>query len=133
MRETATDPALARRAFAEEVLHGIAALQAADRAPGALEPGELTVPLGLSAWITRAAIGIPDAYHVLSSVRALVIVAADLPPAEEPVPLRVADHVTALQILGTYLFELFGRAARHCGAEPVELAERALAAYFGEA
>jgi len=92
-----------------------------------LEPGELTIPLGLSAWIVQAAIGLPDAFGVLLSLRAALVSAAGLPPAEEPVPLRVADHATALHSLGTYLFELFGRAARHCGATPIELAERVLA------
>lgn len=105
----------------------MAALNPEAPTPEELEAGDLTLPLGLSAWIVRAAIGLPDAYDALLRLRRALLVASGLDLRSEPVPLRVGDQRIALRSLGAYLFGLVGRAARHAGMTPVELAEVTLA------
>ena len=120
----ATDPAAAEQAFLEEVLRGMASL-CSDDAAGPT-PGDLTLPLGMSAWIVRAAIGLPDAHEALMRLRSALVSASGLELRQEPVPLRVADPKTAICTLAEYLFGLVRRAARHAGRTPVELAESVL-------
>ena len=123
--ETAIDPAAAERAFIREVICGMAALRA--EAKPVRRGGDLTIPLGLSAWIVRASVDLPDAYDALLRLRRSVVDVSGLDRASEPVPLRLPDPKAALCSLGSYLYELVGRAARHAGVSPVELAERTLA------
>jgi len=121
----AVDPVPAERTFAAEVLRGLATLRGEEpREP--LPPGDLAVPLGLSAWIVRASVELPDAYDVLLRLRAEVLAVSGLDRSTEPVPLRVGDPRAALAGLGSYLYDLVGRAARHARVPPVELAERTL-------
>lgn len=105
-----------------EVVRGLASLRGAD------DPADLTIPLGLSAWIIRASIGLPDAYEAMMRVRDTLLETSGIDRRTEPVPLRVADPKAALRSLGSYLYGLVGRAARHAGLAPVELAERAVGA-----
>lgn len=128
MRSVASDPARSEEAFVSEVVRGMAALNPEAPTPEELESGDLTLPLGLSAWIVRAAIGLPDAYDALLRLRRALLDASGLDLRSEPVPLRVGDQRIALRSLGAYLFGLVGRAARHAGMTPVELAEVTLAA-----
>jgi hypothetical protein len=123
--ETAIDPAAAERAFMREVICGMASLRAEAAPPR--RDGDLSIPLGLSAWIVRASVDLPDAYDALLRLRRALIEAADLDRATEPVPLRLPDPKAALCSLGSYLYELVGRAARHAGTSPIELADRTLA------
>jgi hypothetical protein len=127
MVDVARAPAAAERAFVTEVLRGLAALTVDEPAEWCRSEDDLSVPLGMSAWIVRAAVDLPDAYDVLLSVRAAVVEAGGLDHRCEPVPLRVHDPRVALKSLSAYLYELVGRAARHAGVDPPELAERTLA------
>jgi hypothetical protein len=121
------DQTPAEQAFVTEVVRGMAALGGDGPIPEEqVARGDLTLPLGLSAWILRAAIGLPDAYQAMLRLRRAIVDAAGLDLRSEPVPLRVADQRIALCTLGAYLFSLVGRAARHAGMTPVELAEDVL-------
>jgi hypothetical protein len=122
--ETAFDPAAAERAFIREVICGMAALSADAKPPR--RSGDLSIPLGLSAWIVRASVDLPDAYDALLRLRRAVLEASGLDRATEPIPLRLPDPKSALCSLGSYLYELVGRAARHARISPVELAERTI-------
>ena len=126
MLTVAPDQGLSEQAFVSEVVRGMAALSAEGPRPDDVEEGDLTLPLGLSAWIVRAAIGLPDAYDAMLRLRKAIVVSGGLELRSEPVPLRVADQRIALRSLGAYLFGLVGRAARHAGVSSVELAEAAL-------
>lgn len=110
-----------------EVVRGMAALRDGDSGPRRHTGDDLSIPLGLSAWIVRAAVDLPSAYDSLLSLRQVVVAAAGLDRRSEPVPLRLPDPRAALRSLGAYLYDLVGRGARHAGMEPTELAERTLA------
>ena len=126
MLTVAPDPALAEQAFVTEVIRGMAALCGGGPGPEDETTGDLTIPLGLSAWIVRASIGLPDAFDSLLRVRRAVVVASGLDLRSEPVPLRVGDSRAALRSLGAYLFGLVIRASRHAGVPPTELADMTL-------
>jgi len=122
----APDPALAEQAFVTEVARGMAALCGGEVFTEDENSGDLTIPLGLSAWIVRAAIGLPDAFDSLLRLRRAVLDVSGLDLRSEPVPLRVGDPRAALRSLGAYLFALVHRAAHHAGMTPLELAEATL-------
>lgn len=126
--DVAYDQGSAELAFLGEVVRGLAVLrgEAERQAAGRHTKDDLSIPLGLSAWIVRAAMDLPDAYDALLRLRRAVVEAAGLDRLREPVPLRVADPRAALRSLGAYLYDLVGRAARHAGVSPVEVAERTL-------
>ncbi|HMK62244.1 MAG TPA: hypothetical protein VK386_01385 [Acidimicrobiales bacterium] len=126
MADAALDPALAERAFVAEVVRGMAALRAAADGPRPHTEDDLTIPLGLSSWIVRAAMDLPDAYDALLGLRRALVEAAGLHRASEPIPMRLPDPRAALRNLGAYLYELLGRAARHAGLSEIELSERTL-------
>jgi len=126
MADAALDPALSERAFVAEVVRGMAALRAAGE-PRRHTEDDLAVPLGLSAWIVRAAVDLPDAYDALLVLRSALVEAGGLHRASEPVPMRLADPRASLRNLGAYLYELLGRAARHAGLSEMALSERTLA------
>ena len=123
--DAAIDPVLAERTFVAEVVRGLATLRG-EEAYEPPSPVDLAIPLGLSAWIVRASVDLPDAFDALLRVRAEVLAVSGLDRASEPVPLRVGDPRAALRSLGSYLYDLVGRAARHLGVSPVEVAERTL-------
>ena len=122
----APDQALAEQAFVTEVARGMAALCGGEAFAEDEATGDLTIPLGLSAWIVRAAIGLPDAFDSLLRIRRAVLQVSGLEVRSEPVPLRVSDPRAALRSLGAYLFGLVNRAARHAGMTPRQLAEATL-------
>jgi hypothetical protein len=124
--DPARDPALAERAFVAEVVRGMASLRGGDAGPRRHIEDDLAIPLGLSAWIVRAAVDLPTAYDSLLTVRRAVVEASGLDTRTEPVPIRLPDPPAALRSLGAYLYDLVGRAARHAGLEPLQLAERTL-------
>lgn len=131
MADLAFDPGLAERAFLSEVVHGMAALQMAPGEPAVHIEDDLSLPLGLSAWIVRAAVDLPDAYDALLRLRRALVDTSGLDGRSEPVPLRLADPRAALRSLGAYLYGLFGRATRHARVSEVELCERTLALVDG--
>lgn len=104
----------------------MAALRGEEAGPRRHTEDDLSIPLGLSAWIVRAAVDLPSAYDSLLALRRAVVTAAGLDMRSEPVPMRLPDPRAALRSLGAYLYDLVGRGARHAGVEPVELAERTL-------
>ncbi len=118
---------VAELSFVAEVVRGMATLRGEGEPEEAEQAGDLAIPLGLSAWIVRAALDLPHAYEALMRLRRQVLFASGLDMASEPVPLRVGDPRVALWSLGSYLYDLVGRAARHAEVTPVELAERTLA------
>jgi hypothetical protein len=123
--DVAIDPVLAEQRFVAEVVRGLATLRGDERREH-MAPGDLSIPLGLSAWIVRASVALPDAYEALLRLRTEVLAVSGLDRVTEPVPLRVGDPRAALRNLGSYLYDLVGRAARHARLSPVELAERTL-------
>ena len=125
MPESAIDPAVAERDFIREVICGLAALRAEAKPPR--RNGDLSIPLGLSAWIVRASVELPDAYEALLRLRRAVVEAAGLDRSTEPIPLRFPDPKAALISLGSYLYDLVGRASSHAGASAIDVAERTLA------
>ncbi|MHB8681595.1 MAG: hypothetical protein ACYDA2_05825 [Acidimicrobiales bacterium] len=124
MPDVALEQGEAETVFVTEVLRGMAALTRPGDPPAG---GDLTIPLGLSAWIVRASIGLPDAYDAMLRLRSALLEASGLDRISEPVPMRFAEPQAALKSLGAYLFGLVDRAARHRGVTAVELAEEALA------
>ena len=107
--------------FAAEVVRGLVTLW---ECGGPLEEGDdLSVPLGLSAWIVRAGIGLTDACETLAELRRSLIEVSGLDDATEPVPMHFADQRAALRTMGPYLFGLVGRALAHSGLAAVSLAE----------
>src|SRR5579863_2532107 len=103
MLTVAPDPAQAERSFVTEVVRGMAAMCESDTAPDEAR-GDLTIPLGLSAWIVRSAVGLPDAYDLLLGLRRALLTVSGLDLRSEPVPLRVGEPRTALRSMGAYLF-----------------------------
>lgn len=124
--DLAVDRVLAEQAFLSEVARGMAALRTAPGAPDRHTEDDLSVPFGLSAWIVRAAVDLPDAYEALLRLRSAVVEASGLDAGSEPVPMRLHDPRAALRNLGAYLYELLGRAARHAGLTEIDLCERTL-------
>lgn len=114
-------PVVSEAAFAAEVVRGMATLW--EYEGPAEEGGDLSVPLGLSAWIVRAGIGLSDASDVLSDMRAALLEASGLDQGTEPVPIGFADPRTALNTMGPYLFGLVGRALNNSGLDAVALSE----------
>ncbi|HUY63680.1 MAG TPA: hypothetical protein VMV14_04105 [Acidimicrobiales bacterium] len=119
------DRADAEWQFVSEVARGLAAL--GDASPGVEAAEDLTVPLGLSAWIVRASIGLPDAYDALLRLRGGLLRVSGLDLRTEPVPLKVADDQASLRNLGHYLFALMGRASRYESVPAAQLADEVLA------
>jgi hypothetical protein len=125
--DLALDPLLAEQGFLREVVRGMATLRMAPGEPARHTQDDLSVPLGLSAWIVRAAVDLPDAYEALLRLRRALVDVSGLDSRSEPVPLRLADPRAALRTLGSYLYDLLGRAARHAGLSEIDLSERILA------
>ena len=117
------EPVVSEAAFVSEVMRGLATLWIHG---GPAEEEDLSVPLGLSAWIVRAGIGLPDACDALLDLRSALLEVSGLDRRTEPVPLAFGDPRLALRTVGGYLFGLVGRAAAHSGMHPVALAEAAL-------
>ncbi len=124
--EPAVDPLVVEQGFLREVVCGLAALHTASAGPVHDTEDDLSVPLGLSAWIVRAAVDLPDAYDALLRLRRALVDASGLEGRREPVPMRLRDPRAALRNLGAYLYELLGRAARHAGLSEIEISEAAL-------
>ncbi|MHB8439483.1 MAG: hypothetical protein ACYDD4_10015 [Acidimicrobiales bacterium] len=106
--------------FVVEVVRGLAVIcQSDDGRRG----NDLSVPLGLSAWIVRAALRLPEAYDALLGLRREIVSVSGLDGRHEPRPLGAGDDCAALSSMGVYLYGLVRRAARHADMAPTDMAE----------
>ncbi len=105
---------------------GIASLEPTD-----LVEGNLTLPLGLSAWMRLAGLDLAEARDVLLILRSRLLETSGLDRASEPVPLLAGDERTAVLALAVYLEGLVARASRRAGTSREQSAELALAALDG--
>ncbi len=92
-----------------------------------LDPGNLTIPLGVSAWIVRGDVDLAQACDAMLELRSALLAASGLDRSSEPVPLLGADRRTSVLTLAVYLHGLLARGARAVRTTPSELAESALA------
>jgi hypothetical protein len=104
-----------------------AALGVAGVIPEDLDPGNLTLPLGVSAWIVRGDVDLSQACDAMLELRSAFLAASGLDRHSEPVPLLGADRRTSVLTLTVYLHGLMERGARCAGMTRTELAEAALA------
>ncbi len=118
------------QARARPQVHGAflreAALGVAGIIPEDLDPGNLTIPLGLSAWIVRNDVDLTDACAALLALRSAFLRVSGLDQRSEPVPLLGGDRRTSLLTLAVYLDGVLDRGSRRAGMTRTELAEAAL-------
>jgi hypothetical protein len=107
--------------FASELVRCIVCLS--DEGPAA---GPLSLPFGLSAWMSRYGVDVSDTIDTVLSLRRALLAVARLDTRSEPVPLRVADPVLFVLNLASYLDGLVGRAARTLGVSRGEAADAAV-------
>lgn len=107
--------------FSRAAARGIALLGPEDRGDDSL-----TLPLGLSLWISRSRIDLEEALDALMALRLAVLDAAGLDRRSEPTPLRTADLRVAVVNLARYLDDLLARAARVAGISRLALVEEVL-------
>jgi hypothetical protein len=113
-------------AFVHEAAFGLADLDLEDLA------GEnLTLRLCLSLWMHRGGVSIDTARNALLLLRSAIIASAGLDERTEPVPLLVADPVSAALSLVYYLDSLLRRAAYAAEMPRVEVAARTVARLAG--
>ncbi|MGH9016978.1 MAG: hypothetical protein ACRDY1_04435 [Acidimicrobiales bacterium] len=110
-----------QRSFLREAAHGVAGI-----VPEDLDPGILTLPLGVSAWIVRSDIDLADACEALLALRGAFLAASGLDRRSEPVPLLGGDRRTTVLTLAVYLNGLVERGSRTAGTTRTELADAAL-------
>lgn len=103
-----------------------AALGVAEMLPEDLEPGNLTIPFGVSVWIRRSDIDLAGACDVMLELRTAFLTVSGLDRRSEPVPLLGGDRRTSVLNLAVYLDGLVARGARCAGVSRAELAEAAL-------
>jgi hypothetical protein len=114
-------PAEVERSFLQEAAHGVAGMIPEDR-----EQGNLTVPLGVSAWIVRSDIDLARACDAMLRLRSAFLEVSGLDQRSEPVPLLGGDRRTSVLTLAVYLDGLVERGARMARTTRRELAEAAL-------
>lgn len=107
--------------FLRDAARGVAAI-----IPEDLDHGNLTLPLGVSAWIVRSDVDLAEACEALLELRSAFLAVSGLDRDSEPVPLLGGDRRTSVLTLAVYLDGLLGRAARRTGVTRTELAEAAL-------
>jgi hypothetical protein len=110
------------RSFLREAAMGVAAI-----IPEDLDQGNLTIPLGVSAWIVRSDVDLDQACQAMLALRAAFLTVSGLDQRSEPVPLLGADRRTSVLTLAVYLDGLMGRGARAARMTRSELADAALA------
>jgi hypothetical protein len=103
-----------------------AALGVADMVPEDLEPGNLTIPFGVSVWIKRSDIDLGGACDVMLQLRSAFLSVSGLDQRTEPVPLLSGDRRAAVLNLTLYLDSLIERGSRAAGTTRSELAQAAL-------
>jgi len=110
------------RSFLREAALGVAAI-----IPEDLDPGNLTIPLGVSAWIVRSDVDLAQACEAMLALRSAFLTVSGLDQRSEPVPLLGPDRRNSVLTLAVYLDNLMARGARAARATRGELAEAALA------
>jgi len=120
--QAAAHPGAAQNSFLREAALGVAGV-----IPEDLDPGNLTLPLGVSTWMVRSDIDLARACDALLELRSALLAASGLDQRSEPVPLLVADRRTSILTLTVYLDGLVERGARMARTTRTELAEAALA------
>ena len=113
-------------AFVHEAVFGLADLELED-----LVGENLTLRLSLSLWMHRGGVGIDAARTALLRLRSAIIAASTLDERTEPVPLLVADPVSAALSLAYYLDDLLRRAAHATEVSRAEIAARSVARIAG--
>jgi hypothetical protein len=108
--------------FLREAAVGVAGL-----VPEDFDPGNLTIPLGVSTWLVRSDVELDEACDALLELRGAFLAVSGLDRRSEPVPLVGSDGRTAVLTLAVYLHGLMARGARAAGTTPADLAESALA------
>ena len=103
-----------------------AALGVAGVIPEDLDPGNLTLPLGVSAWIVRSDVDLTEACQAMLELRSAFLAVSGLDRHSEPVPLLGGDRRTSVLTLTVYLHGLMERGARCARMTRTELAEAAL-------
>jgi hypothetical protein len=119
--QAAARPQEIQRSFLREAALGVAGVEPEDR-----DPGNLTIPLGVSTWIVRSEIDLAQACDALLDLRSALLAASGLDQRSEPVPLVGSDRRTSVVTLTVYLDGLVERGARLAGTSRRELAEAAL-------
>jgi hypothetical protein len=109
------------RSFLREAAHGVAGIIPEDR-----DPGNLTVPLGVSIWMARSEIDLARACEAMLALRTAFLVVSGLDQRSEPVPLLGGDRRISVLTLAVYLDGLVDRGARMAGTTRSELAQAAL-------
>lgn len=108
--------------FLRDAAHGVADIEPED-----LQPGNLTLRFGVSAWIKGSDLDLARATAGLLRLRSAILSAAGMHRGSEPVPLLAGDGPTALLNLVVYLHGLLQRGARTAGTSRRRLADDALA------
>jgi len=105
--------------FGRAVLWGLAEL-------GPVEPssGDLSLELGVSAWMRNHATSLEEARRMLLEMRERIMEAGSLDGATEPVPLVGRSPRSDVLTLISYVGQLLRRGAAHAGCTPTELARR---------
>ncbi|HXQ61599.1 MAG TPA: hypothetical protein VN796_04645 [Acidimicrobiales bacterium] len=120
--QAAAHPRSVRRTFLREAALGVAGI-----IPEDLDPVNLTIPLGISAWIVRSDVDLAQACDAMLELRSAFLAVSGLDRRSEPVPLLGADRRTSVLTLAVYLDGLVDRGARMTRSTRTELAEAALA------
>jgi hypothetical protein len=115
------NPEAVQGAFLREAALGVAGI-----IPEDLDPGNLTLPLGVSAWIVRSDVDLAQACQAMLALRSAFVRVSGLDQVSEPVPLLGGDRRTSVLTLAVYLDGLMDRGARLAGCSRTELAEAAL-------
>jgi hypothetical protein len=114
-------PQAVQRSFLREAAIGVAGI-----IPEDLDPGNLTIPLGVSAWIVRGDVDLDQACEAMMGLRTAFLTVSGLDQRSEPVPLLGGDPRTSVLTLAVYLDGLLDRGTRLAGITRTELAEAAL-------
>lgn len=105
------------------VLRGLVTLDDED-----LAPGNMTLELGLTLWMSRTRTDLPTARRALWGLRRALLAVSNLDQDSEPVPLMAGDQRAALLALAIYLYGLARRAADSRLLTAPQIAEEALEA-----
>jgi hypothetical protein len=114
-------PQAHEEAFTPLIARGLACLEPED-----LLEGNLTLPLGISAWLRRSGADLTDAVQAMLDIRDALVEVGGLDPRTEPVPLLAGDARTAVLSLAIYLDGLVRRSAAAIGLPRPAVIERVL-------
>jgi hypothetical protein len=109
----------APRGFGTALLCGLAEL-------GPVDPssGDLSLELGVSAWMRSHAASLEEARRLLLEMRLLILEVAGMDGATEPVPLVGRSPRSDVIMLISYVAQLLRRGAAGAGCSPSDLAGR---------